>query len=170
MNSAVSFFKNLRKIPSLIPWGMLAASLGGFLDATYLAAQHYLGTTPNCSIFSGCEEVLTSSYAAVAGVPLALLGALYYLAVFLTIILYLDSKDRRYLKFAALFTIVGFLVSLALLYLQLFVIGFLCFYCLISAGTSAILFVLGIVVLRKYRIFAKVPPVNPPAQQPSERR
>lgn len=128
---------------------MLAASFGGFLDATYLAAQHYLGTTPNCSIFSGCGEVLTSSYATVAGVPLALLGALYYLAVFLTTILYLDSEDRRYLKLAALFTIVGFLASLALLYLQLFVIGFLCFYCLISAAASTILFALGITVLSK---------------------
>ncbi len=128
---------------------MLAASLGGFLDATYLAAQHYLGTIPNCSIFSGCEEVLTSPYATIAGVPLALLGAIYYLAVFLTTVLYLDTKDHRYLKLAALFTTVGFLVSLALLYLQFFVIGSLCLYCLVSAGASLILFALGVIVLSK---------------------
>lgn len=128
---------------------MLVASLAGFLDATYLAAQHYLGTVPNCSIFSGCEEVLTSAYATVGGVPIALLGAGYYLTIFLIIVLYLESRDLRYLKPAALLTIIGFLTSLGLLYLQFFVLSSLCLYCLISATVSTILFALGATILSK---------------------
>ncbi len=116
----------------------------GFLDATYLTAEHYLGFGLNCSIINGCEEVTTSPYSVVMGFPVALYGAMYYLLLFLLGVMYLDSGKDIVLYFAMLFTPLGFFASLWFLYLQVFVIKALCLYCLVSAGTSTTLFALGI--------------------------
>ncbi|OGF63378.1 hypothetical protein A2926_03965 [Candidatus Giovannonibacteria bacterium RIFCSPLOWO2_01_FULL_44_40] len=127
----------------------LALSLIGFLDSAYISAKHYLGTPVACSIFEGCEKVLTSQYATIAGVPVALSGAFYYLTVFVLVVLYLDTGGKRFLLAAAHLTIAGFLASLWFVYLQLFVIGAICVYCIISAITSTALFMLGLLVIFK---------------------
>jgi len=134
------------KIPNFTPWAFLAVSFLGFLDATYLTAEHYLVEVPLCPLFGGCEKVLTSQYATVLGIPLGLLGMIYYLTVLILTIFYLDTKRTNPLKIAAFLSIVGIITSLVLLYLQIFVIGALCLYCLISAGSSIILFALGVTV------------------------
>jgi len=135
--------KNLKTL------SFLTLSLIGFLDASYLAAKHYLGEPVVCSLLEGCEEVLTSKYAIVAGVPVALFGVFYYLAVFILIILYWDTGKTQFLRFAAYLTILGFAASLWFVYLQLFVIGAICLYCMASAITSTILFMLGLFIIFK---------------------
>ncbi len=52
---------------------LLAAvvALCGVADAIYLTVHHYTGEKVPCSIVAGCEQVLTSSYAEIAGIPLA---------------------------------------------------------------------------------------------------
>lgn len=126
---------------------LLAASLIGFIDAAYLTAKHYLGAPPPCGRFGGCETVTTSEYATIAGVPLALLGAVYYLAVFLSVIAYLDTRRPGILRMTAGFTAVGFLASLWFVYLQLFVIKAICPYCMLSAFASTVLFIAGMIAL-----------------------
>ncbi|OGF49097.1 hypothetical protein A3I36_04610 [Candidatus Giovannonibacteria bacterium RIFCSPLOWO2_02_FULL_45_28] len=135
--------KNLKTL------SFLTLSLIGFLDASYLAVKHYLGEPVVCSLLEGCEEVLTSKYAIVAGVPVALFGVFYYLAVFILIILYWDTGKTQFLRFAAYLTILGFAASLWFVYLQLFVIGAICLYCMASAITSTILFMLGLFIIFK---------------------
>ncbi|TAJ98741.1 MAG: vitamin K epoxide reductase family protein [Candidatus Manganitrophaceae bacterium] len=127
---------------------LLAASLIGFVDAAYLTAKHFLGVPPPCGRFGGCETVTTSEYATIGGAPLALLGALYYLAVFLSVIAYLDTRRPGILRMTAGFTAVGFIASLWFVYLQLFVIKAICPYCMLSAFVSTVLFIVGIAVLR----------------------
>lgn len=134
----------------------LVISLLGFLDATYLAIKHYLGTPINCSIFEGCEKVTTSQYAVIGGMPVALLGAIYYLAIFLLMVAYLDTKRETDLSFAARLTPVGFLASVWFIYLQLFVIKAICLYCVVSAAISTILFVLGLFVIKLQRSNRKI--------------
>lgn len=126
---------------------LLAASLIGFVDAAYLTAKHYLGAPPPCGRFGGCETVTTSEYATIAGVPIALLGAVYYLAVFLSVIAYLDTRRPGILRMTAGFTAVGFLASLWFVYLQLFVIKAICPYCMLSAFASTVLFIVGMMAL-----------------------
>jgi uncharacterized membrane protein len=126
----------------------LAVSLVGFVNAAYLTAKHYLGTPPACSLFAGCEKVTTSRYATILGVPLALLGALYYLAVFLAVVAYVDTGRVGIFRGVAGFTAVGFVASAWFVYLQLFVIQAICQYCMLSAFTSTLLFIFGITVLR----------------------
>jgi uncharacterized membrane protein len=122
----------------------------GFLDATYLTAQHYMGAIPPCVITTGCETVLTSEHSVIFGVPTALWGAIYYLLLFILAVLALDLKPEI-IRFAAYITPLGFFASFYFVYLQFFVIKEICSYCMISATTSTTLFILGSFVIIKSR-------------------
>ena len=136
--------------PFLLGFFSLIALIG-FADAAYLTAKHYAGVIPPCSLTNGCETVLTSAYAAIGNIPISLIGAAYYLLLFIACVIYFDSKNTRVLKAAAYFTTAGFLTSLILVTLQIFVIQALCLYCLVSATTSITLFVLGLIILKKLK-------------------
>ena len=113
-------------------------SLLGLADALYLTIEHLTGETVRCTIISGCSEVLSSPYAVVAGIPLAVIGAAAYFTVFSLATL----AAFGYRAAGTLLTpliIIMFLVSLWLLYLQAFVIREFCQYCLFSAAITLIL-------------------------------
>jgi len=116
-------------------------SLLGLADALYLTIEHVTGQTVRCTIISGCSEVLSSPYAAVAGIPLANIGAAAYFTVFSLATL----AAFGYRAAGTLLTplvMMMFLMSLWLLYLQAFVIREFCQYCLFSAAiTLALLLV-----------------------------
>ncbi len=135
-------------IPKGLVWAFIVIGFLGFLDATFLTAEHYLGSLLNCPLFGDCEKVTTSPYAVIGGIPVALMGATYYLAIFVLGIAYFDAGRARILKFTANLTPLGLIASLWFLYLQIFVIKALCFYCLISAITSTLLFILGLILRR----------------------
>ena len=127
----------------------LFAALIGFADAAYLTYAHYTHIIPPCSIVEGCETVTTSAYATIGAIPIALVGALYYLVLAVAAVAYLDTKRTAIMRSASYLTFGGLLVSFALVGLQLFVIKALCLYCMASAGTSTLLFVLGTIILMK---------------------
>jgi len=129
----------------VITAGWLSFSLIGFLDATYLTIQHYRGFGLDCGPLLECDAVMTSQYAVIGGIPLALLGTMYYLVIFLLTVAYYDRKHLYILSIIARLTILGFLVSLVLVYLQAFIIRAFCLYCLLSALTSTSLFMLAII-------------------------
>ena len=135
-------------INRIVTAGWLGFSFIGFLDATYLTIQHFRGAGLECAVLKDCDVVTTSQYAIIGGIPLALLGSVYYLSIFLLTFAYLDSKHNWLLPTIGKLTILGFLASLILVYLQIFVIHALCLYCLISACTSTCLFVLALIRLK----------------------
>ncbi len=141
----------MKPISHLLIGAFLLTAFMGFADAAYLTAKHYAGAVPPCSLVHGCEAVLTSPYATIGNIPIAAVGAAYYLALFIAGVLYLDSKKPRVLKAAAYLTFIGFIASAILVGLQTLVIKAFCLYCLASAGTSTLLFILGIVILKKLR-------------------
>ncbi len=136
----------MQNLSRWIHTAFIVVGAAGFLDATYLAALHYTNTIPPCIVTSGCETVLTSEYSTLFGVSNALPGALYYLTLFILAVLSLELGRRRILALAALLTPVGFLMSSYFVYLQLFVLKAICFYCMISAAASTILFILGMLI------------------------
>ena len=122
-------------------------SLIGLVDALYLTIQHVTGQSLQCTIISGCSEVLSSRYAEVAGVPLAAIGAAAYFSVFSLATL----AAFGYRIAGTLFTILVaamFLVSLWLIYLQAFVIRQFCQYCLLSAAITVGLLVTALMARR----------------------
>lgn len=140
---------------------MIVVALLGFSDATFLAVEHYRGVVPPCGIVAGCATVTTSKYSFILGIPVALLGALYYLSVLLLGVATLESGNKKFLKLAAVFTPVGFLFSAWFVFLQLFVIHAICIYCMGSAISSTILFIAGMLVLFK-KNSSQTPPANTP--------
>ncbi len=119
---------------------LMLLSLLGVMDAGYLTATHFLNIRTICLTFSQCDQVLDSQYAKVFGIPLALLGLLYYLAIFGLAVAFERTKVSEY--WVGLMCIIssGFVFSLYLLYLQLFVIHAICQYCFISAAITTLLF------------------------------
>jgi uncharacterized membrane protein len=155
--SASGSDKPREKILRRLAAGFLILGGLGFFDATYLSVMHYRGTLPACGLLGGCDAVLTSGFAMVGPVPLALLGVVYYAAVFLLAYGYIDTGQVALLRLASGLAGVGFLASLALVYLQLFVIRSLCQFCMFSAATSTLLFVLGVLVLQKDKRSVQAP-------------
>lgn len=120
---------------------LLLLSILGLLDALYLTYEHYMGVIPPCgepSFFSDCGKVLTSVYATPFGIPLALIGVIFYAVevIFMT-----QTRSPWARKAVIITTTGGFLFSLMFVYLQIFVIGGICRYCMVSAMLSTILFI-----------------------------
>jgi uncharacterized membrane protein len=130
-------------------YGLTAlVSLIGLADAIYLTVEHLSGRSVRCTITSGCSEVLSSPYATFRGYPLAGIGAIAYFVVFslATLIAF------GYQGLGKLLTIIVgamFLTTLWLLYLQAFVIGHFCQFCLLSALITTTLTVLVIIASRR---------------------
>jgi uncharacterized membrane protein len=123
---------------------MLIVSFLGFIDAAYLTVTHYLNANVPCTITHGCDVVLKSEYSTMAGIPVVILGVLYYLTIFLGAYFYLEYRSRIYFKITAAMTLLGFLFSAWFVYVQLGILHAICQYCMLSATTSTILFGLGI--------------------------
>jgi uncharacterized membrane protein len=125
---------------------LLAALLavGGLADAIYLTVHHYTGEKVPCSLVEGCEIVLNSAYAEIAGIPLALFGAAAYFVAFSLSILAAFGNHLAWRLFCAQVTLM-FSFTLWLIYLQQFVIGAFCQFCLISAALTTLMFLIAAV-------------------------
>lgn len=112
----------------------------GLLDAGYLTLKYYTHTPLGCSLIQGCDAVTTSEYAVMFGVPVALLGVLYYAAIAGCSLAYLKTKRTMVMTAAIMLTPFGFAASVWFVYAQLFIIGAICLYCIGSALISTGLF------------------------------
>lgn len=122
----------------------------GFLDATYLTILHYKNIIPPCSIAHGCEKVLTSPYAMIGLVPLALIGVGYFVTLLSTLILFLQTRNKFILNFILLVTTFSFIISLGLVALQAFVIHAFCQYCLGVEGINTLIFAIVVIIKRSH--------------------
>lgn len=122
---------------------MACLALVGLADAIYLTVQHVTGQSVRCTIVSGCSEVLSSEYASFKGIPLALIGAIAYFTGFSLATL---AAFGYPLVGKLLLIVVGlmFLTTVWLIYLQAFVIGQFCQFCLLSAAVTTLLTVLAV--------------------------
>jgi|SRR3990167_8950222 len=132
---------NSTKNNKLILYSLILGFLG-FIVATYLTILHYKNALPPCSLTSNCEKVLTSQFATIGPVPLALLGSVFYLTVIVLCILILTNYKKLFLNAFYFLVASGFVVSLVLIYIQSYLIHAFCQYCLISEAIST-----GLVIL-----------------------
>lgn len=140
----------LSKIPNKAVISLLVLALLGFIDATYLAIEHYRGVIPPCSLVSGCEVVLSSPYSLLFGVPVALFGSIYYLFILISTFAYLEGGHEKILRLALFVTVIGLIMSIWFVSVQAFIIHSYCMYCLASATISTIIFVMAVILLKKY--------------------
>lgn len=124
---------------SLSGVGILFLAFLGFLDAAYLSILHFKNAIPPCTI-SGCETVLTSKYATVLGVPISLIGSLFYLLLIGLSLLLLTNPKKIFEKILFLISFLGAIVSLILIYIQFAILKTYCQYCLLSEIISFLIF------------------------------
>ena len=124
----------------------LVLSLIGITDSVYLTVHHYRAEPVPCSIVAGCEQVLTSSYAEISGIPLAAFGAAAYFVAFCLIVLSIYGNRITWKLFGIQATLMA-LFSCWLIYVQANYIGAFCQFCLLSAFTSFLLFVAFVISL-----------------------
>jgi uncharacterized membrane protein len=102
-------------------------AVAGLAVASYLTYSRYAGTQLYCAT-GGCETVQHSSYAVIAGIPVAVLGLLAYLAILGTAVARGPSAAAIGFGLAA----AGVAFSAYLLVAQLFLIHAICQYCVAS--------------------------------------
>jgi uncharacterized membrane protein len=131
-------------------------------DATYLTIVHYGGRILVCTAShngaSPCETVQTSQYAELAGVPVALLGAIGYVGIISSLLL----PEREWTRLATLaLTLFGFGFSAYLTWQESFTIPGHPIYCEWCVGSAIILtLLLGLSVVRYLRGPSQ-PPLSP---------
>jgi uncharacterized membrane protein len=115
----------------------------GLVDSLYLTWIKLSGQYAICGPVGDCESVNSSSYAELAGIPIALLGAGAYLIML--IVLVLEPRSDTLAEYGPLavfgISLVGVLYSAYLTYLELAVIHAICPYCVLSAVVLLLLLV-----------------------------
>lgn len=129
-----------RPVPKL-PIVAVIVALIGVADAVYLTVHHYTAEPVPCGAAFDCEMVLTSPYAEIAGFPLAAFGAAAYFIAFSLALLAAFGDRRMWKLFGVQVTLMAAFTGW-LVYVQAFLIGAFCQFCLISAATTATLFVI----------------------------
>lgn len=141
----------LTALPKWIVYTYVTIAALGFIDATYLTINHYQNAVPPCFI-GNCEQVLTSAYAAILGIPVAVYGVAYYLFILVCLVVYIESKKDKAMNAVLAATAIGFLMSLYFFTIQAAVIHAFCQYCLGSALFSTLMFVMSVYVWAKFRV------------------
>ncbi|WP_205695937.1 vitamin K epoxide reductase family protein [Conexibacter sp. SYSU D00693] len=113
----------------------VALAVLGVGIAGYLTVAHYGGIDPVCTSGGGCERVQTSEYADLAGVPVALLGLLGYVAILAALLL----PGEAALLAAAGLAVGGLLFSGYLQFRSFVTLEEHCVWCIASALTMTAL-------------------------------
>ena len=119
---------------------MVVIGVLGMALAAYLVYVHYSGAKPICTSKGGdtCLKVQSSVWSKVDGVPVALIGLIGYVGIFLSLL----APDRDETRAATLgMTLIGVCFSGYLTYRELFTLHEICEECATSAVLMALLFI-----------------------------
>lgn len=130
------------KIKKIFLISLIVVSFIGFIDATYLTIVHYQNDQLICNVFDKCEVVTTSPYSKVLGIPVALVGSIYYLVIFLAGILFTLTNKKIISDLMIYISPLGFIGSIWFVYVQLGILNAICKYCMVSAATSTLIFII----------------------------
>jgi uncharacterized membrane protein len=115
---------------------MVALAVLGLGIAAYLTYVHYSGAQVACTAGQSCVKVQTSQWSRLAGVPVALIGLVGYLAILATLLVP-DREETRLATLGLALTGLGF--SAYLTYRELFSIHAICEWCVSSAVIMTVL-------------------------------
>jgi uncharacterized membrane protein len=109
--------------------------------ASYLTYIHYEDIKPLCTAGTSCIKVQSSVYSKLAGVPVALIGLLGYIAILGSLLLPEGETSRLA---TMTFTLLGFGFSAYLTYRELFSIHAICEWCASSAVIMTVMMCLSV--------------------------
>ncbi len=137
---------------NLIPYFLLLLSFLGFLDSTFLAVLHYKNITPPCTITQGCEKVLSSEFATIYGIPISVLGSIYFFLLIILCVLLLQNNKAWIKKTLFILTALGTIAAIVLLYIQLAILNSLCQYCFLVELIIFMLLIFSIFLVKKTKL------------------
>jgi protein-disulfide isomerase/uncharacterized membrane protein len=137
----------------IVSLALLTLGIAGLLDAGYLTYLH-LYHSGACGV-GGCGEVLGSTYATFMGTPLSSFGLGFYGAAIILAWRSLEPSARtESIRWLSLLASVALLAGLYLIYVQAFMIGAWCPFCLLSVGLTLSLLLISLWDRRQTRTLA----------------
>jgi uncharacterized membrane protein len=129
----------------------IALAVIGLLVSIYMTIYKYTNNESMCIGSAGCSEVNASRYSEINGIPVALLGVIGYSAILA--LLFLEQrpgflKDNGSLIFFGI-SLMGFLFTLYLVYLEIALIKAYCPFCLTSQAVMTVIFIISVIRLAR---------------------
>ncbi len=129
-------------------------SAAGLAVAGYLTFEHFTSSSTLACSDNGainCLKVTTSSYASVAGVPVAVLGLVFFAVMVVLQLPAMWRREEALVRFGRLgWAVVGVATVLYLLYAELFAIDAICLWCTSVHVLTLVLFATTLVATVSY--------------------
>ncbi|HYI21043.1 MAG TPA: vitamin K epoxide reductase family protein [Candidatus Limnocylindrales bacterium] len=125
---------------------LAALDLVGLLIAGYLSVVELGGGVPACGPIKGCEEVARSEYAWIGPIPVAVFGVLLSAVLLVLALAWWRTNIYGLLLAHYALSLVGVIFDGYFLYLQVFVIGAVCIWCLTYEISLLLRFLVAFVV------------------------
>jgi uncharacterized membrane protein len=127
----------------------IALAVLGLLVATYMTIYKLTDNNAMCIGSGGCSVVNASRYSEVNGIPVALIGMGGYAAILALLFLELRPGFFQENGTMVLFgtSLVGFLFTLYLIFVEIVLIKAYCPFCLTSQAVMTIIFILSVIRL-----------------------
>jgi uncharacterized membrane protein len=136
----------LLKVPRAIPVLGMLLSVAGIGVSTYLTISHYVTKVvlacPDKGVIN-CAKVTSSSYSEIAGVPLVILGLIFFIGMLiLQTPWFWRSASKIIRRGRLLFSLSGIGFVLWLVYVELFKLNAICLYCTAVHILTILVFIL----------------------------
>jgi uncharacterized membrane protein len=124
----------------------IALAILGLLVATYMTVYKLTDNDAMCIGSGGCSVVNASRYSEVNGIPVALIGMGGYAAILA--LLFLERRPGFFQENGTMIlfgiSLVGFLFTLYLIFVEIVLIKAYCPFCLTSQAVMTIIFILSV--------------------------
>lgn len=133
-------------VPKWLAWLGVALTLIGIAAAIYLTVAHYTTAQtlacPETGVIN-CAKVTTSVYAEILGVPLAVLGLVFFIVMLpLQLPALWRNRSKAVIWGRLAFAVSGVLMVFWLVYVEFFKLNAICLYCTVVHVVTIALFVL----------------------------
>jgi uncharacterized membrane protein len=141
---AVPTVPTVPTVPAWLPGATLTVSLLGLAASAYLTLEHFTSSTtlacPETGVVN-CAKVTTSSYSSAFGIPVAILGLVFFVAMVTLSLPAAWRRGGRALRLGRVGAVsVGAVFVLYLLWAELFRINAICLWCTAVHVLTLVLF------------------------------
>ena len=129
----------------------IALTIIGLLVSIYMTIYKVTSNEAMCIGSSGCSEVNASRYSEINGIPVAVLGVIGYASILA--LLFLENRLSFFQENGPMIffgvSLIGFLFTVYLIYLEIALIKAYCPFCLASQAVMTIIFIISVIRLAR---------------------
>ncbi|HEX2992313.1 MAG TPA: vitamin K epoxide reductase family protein [Anaerolineales bacterium] len=129
----------------------IALTIIGLLVSIYMTIYKLTNNESMCIGSSGCSEVNASRYSEINGIPVAVLGVVGYAAILA--LLFLEQRSGFIQENGSMIffgiSLIGFLFTLYLIYIEIALIKAYCPFCLASQAVMIVIFIFSVIRLAR---------------------